>query len=142
MGDDFSVAWRTFDAQFWGVPQRRRRIYLVADFGGHTAGQILFESEGLFGNTPQGKKPWKRTAEDTGRSTHSTISFEPGAVSRLGAKPSTELSGTIRAQMGDNQTCVAIENHPNDSRVKIDASGKVQTITRRAGTGEAMFRWL
>jgi len=135
MGDDFSVAWRTFDAQFWGVPQRRRRIYLVADFGGFTAGEILFESEGLFGNIPQGKKPWKRTAEDTGRSTHSTISFEPGAVSRLGAKPSTELSGTIRAQMGDNQTCVAIENHPNDSRVKIDDSGKVQTITSRAGTG-------
>ena len=135
MGDDFSVAWRTFDAQFWGVPQRRRRIYLVADFGGFTAGEILFESEGLFGNTPQGKKPWKRTAEDTGRSTHGTISFEPGAVSRLGAKPSTELSGTIRAQMGDNQTCVAIENHPNDSRVKIDTSGKVQTITSRAGTG-------
>lgn len=135
MGDDFSVAWRTFDAQFWGVPQRRRRIYLVADFGGHTAGQILFESEGLFGNTPPGKKPWKRTAEDTGRGTHSTVSFEPGAVSRLGAKPSKNISGTIRAQMGDNQTCVAIENHPNDSRVKIDASGKVQTITSRAGTG-------
>ncbi|NLO33228.1 MAG: DNA cytosine methyltransferase, partial [Candidatus Hydrogenedentes bacterium] len=50
MGDDFSVAWRTLDAQFWGVPQRRRRIYLVSDFGGRTAPKILFESEGLLGD--------------------------------------------------------------------------------------------
>lgn len=47
MGDNYSVAWRQFDAQFWGVPQRRKRIYLVADFDGWSAGKILFESEGL-----------------------------------------------------------------------------------------------
>lgn len=50
MGDDFSIAWRVFDAQFWGVPQRRNRIYLVADFGGNSASKILFESEGLSGD--------------------------------------------------------------------------------------------
>ena len=49
MGDGFSVAWRQFDAQFWGVPQRRKRIYLVADFAGGSAGKILFESEGVSG---------------------------------------------------------------------------------------------
>jgi len=49
MGDGWSIAWRVFDAQFWGVPQRRRRIYLVADFGGHTAPEILFKREGLPG---------------------------------------------------------------------------------------------
>ena len=135
MGDNFSIAWRTFDAQFWGVPQRRRRIYLVADFGGFSASKILFESESVFGNTPKSRKPWKRTSEDAEGCPYNAVSFEPGAMSRLGAKPSTELSGTIRAQMGDNQTCVAIENHPNDSRVKIDTSGTVQTITGRAGTG-------
>ena len=37
MGDGFSLAWRTLDAQYWGVPQRRARIFLVADFGGATA---------------------------------------------------------------------------------------------------------
>ena len=50
MGDGFSVAWRTLDAQYWGVPQRRKRIYLVADFAGGRAGEILFEREGLRGH--------------------------------------------------------------------------------------------
>lgn len=49
VGDHYSVAWRTFDAQYWGVPQRRKRIYLVADFAGECAGKILFESEGVSG---------------------------------------------------------------------------------------------
>lgn len=52
-GGDWSVAWRVFDAQFWGVPQRRRRIALVADFGGLTAPEILFEREGLSGDTSE-----------------------------------------------------------------------------------------
>jgi DNA (cytosine-5)-methyltransferase 1 len=50
LGDKFSVAWRVLDAQYWGVAQRRKRIFLVADFGGHTAPQILFEQDSLFGN--------------------------------------------------------------------------------------------
>ena len=62
LGDGFSVAWRVFDAQFWGVPQRRKRIYLVADFAGGCAGKILFESEGVSGYTPQGFKSWQGTA--------------------------------------------------------------------------------
>lgn len=59
MGDGYSVAWRLFDAQFWGVPQRRQRIYLVADFDGGSAGKILFESEGLSGYSAQGFKSWQ-----------------------------------------------------------------------------------
>lgn len=46
VGDGWSVAWRTHDAQYWGVPQRRRRISMVVDFNGHTAGDILFECFG------------------------------------------------------------------------------------------------
>jgi len=65
MGDGFSLAWRQFDAQFWGVPQRRKRIYLVADFDGGSAGEILFESEGLSGYTPQGFRSWEETAGDS-----------------------------------------------------------------------------
>lgn len=45
-----SIAWRVFDAQFWGVPQRRRRIALVADFGGSSAPEILFERKGMSGD--------------------------------------------------------------------------------------------
>ena len=47
MGDNYSIAWRTMDAQYWGVPQRRRRIALVVDFGGKSAPEILFEREGV-----------------------------------------------------------------------------------------------
>jgi DNA (cytosine-5)-methyltransferase 1 len=50
LGNEFSLAWRVLDAQYWGVAQRRRRIFLVADFGGCTAPQILFEQDRLFGN--------------------------------------------------------------------------------------------
>ena len=62
MADDFSLAWRVFDAQYWGVPQRRKRIYLVADLAGGSAGKILFESEGVSGYTPQGFRSWKGAA--------------------------------------------------------------------------------
>lgn len=62
LGDGFSIAWRLFDAQYWGVPQRRQRIYLVADFDGGSAGKILFESEGLSGYSAQGFQSWQNTA--------------------------------------------------------------------------------
>ena len=59
LGDSYSLAWRVLDAQFWGVPQRRKRIYLIADFTGGCAGKVLFESEGLSGYTPQGFRSWQ-----------------------------------------------------------------------------------
>lgn len=55
LGDGYSIAWRTLDAQYWGVPQRRRRIYLVADFRGERASKVLFEREGLRGDIAQGR---------------------------------------------------------------------------------------
>ena len=62
MGDGYSIAWRVFDAQYWGVPQRRRRIALVADFGGQSAGEILFERDGLRRNFTESKKAWQGIA--------------------------------------------------------------------------------
>ncbi|WP_041272166.1 DNA cytosine methyltransferase [Desulfitobacterium hafniense] len=62
LGDEFSLAWRVMDAQFWGVAQRRRRIFLVADFGGTTAPEILFKQDGLFGDTPESGGPRQGTA--------------------------------------------------------------------------------
>ena len=55
LGTEFSLAWRVLDAQFWGVAQRRRRIFLVADFGGLTAPQILFKQDSLFGYPAEGE---------------------------------------------------------------------------------------
>ena len=62
MADGYSVAWRTLDAQYWGVPQRRKRIYLVADFGGESAPEILFKQDSLRGDTKEGEKERKDTA--------------------------------------------------------------------------------
>lgn len=69
VGDGFSVAWRVLDAQYWGVPQRRRRIYLVADFAGGRAGKILFERESLRGHPAQGGAPGQGAAADAPGST-------------------------------------------------------------------------
>lgn len=65
-GNGWSVAYRTFDAQYWGVPQRRRRIYLVADFRGGRAGEILFKREGLRGHTAQSGTQGQEIAGDIG----------------------------------------------------------------------------
>lgn len=62
MGDGWSVAYRVLDAQFWGVPQRRKRIYLIADFAGGRAFDILFKSEGVSGYSAEGFRSWQRTA--------------------------------------------------------------------------------
>lgn len=72
VGDGYSIAWRQLDAQYWGVPQRRKRIYLVADFAGERAGKILFEREGLRGHpAPSGETRQTITTDvagSTGRS--------------------------------------------------------------------------
>lgn len=62
LGDRFSLAWRVLDAQYWGVAQRRRRIFLVADFGGHTAPKILFEQDRLFGDSSESRSTGQGTA--------------------------------------------------------------------------------
>ena len=62
VGDGWSVAYRVLDAQWWGVPQRRKRIYLVADFAGQSAPEILFNSEGLSRYSAEGFRAWQRAA--------------------------------------------------------------------------------
>ncbi len=64
MGGGWSLAYRTFDAQYWGVPQRRRRIHLVADFRGERATEILFERDGLRGYFAESLRSWQGTAAD------------------------------------------------------------------------------
>jgi len=64
VGDSLSVAWRVLDAQYFGVPQRRKRIYLVADLDGKRAGEILFESEGVSGYSAESFRAWQRTSAD------------------------------------------------------------------------------
>ena len=114
VGDGWSIAWRVLDAQFWGVPQRRRRIALVADFGGQSAPEILFVSQSLSGDIEPSEPKRKATSPDAPRGI--------GADDR---------------KAGDNQmaTAYSVENHPNDSRVGINEDGIVQALTSRMGTG-------
>lgn len=73
VGDGYSVAWRVHDAQFWGVPQRRRRIALVADFGGESAPEILFERGGVSGDSEAGREAREGAAASLENSTGSTV---------------------------------------------------------------------
>lgn len=66
----WSVAWRVLDAQWWGVPQRRRRIALVADFGGTTAHEILFNAKGVYGHPETGREAGERSSRGTEGGTH------------------------------------------------------------------------
>ena len=88
MADNYSVAWRVLDAQYFGVPQRRRRIYLVADLDGQRAGKILFESEGLSGYFTPGGASRKETAgaveESTGAAGFGTDGYN-GAIDHVAA---------------------------------------------------------
>ena len=152
MGEGFSIAWRLLDAQYWGVPQRRQRIYLVADFDGGSAGKILFESEGLSGYSAESFRSWQRAAggftpcvgeagfdgyngsltDDTSATLGVNCCTEHSAKSRtIGYEE--ECSPTLRA--GVVPAAVALENHPADSRAKLSEDGNVQTLTSRMGTG-------
>ena len=64
VGNGFSIAWRVLDAQYWGVPQRRKRIALVSDFGGPCAGEILFKSEGLSRHIAKSMEAWQGTSRN------------------------------------------------------------------------------
>jgi DNA (cytosine-5)-methyltransferase 1 len=139
LGDGFSVAWRQLDAQYWGVPQRRKRIFLVADFADGCAGKILFESEGVSGYTPQGFRSWEETAGASAESTGEagTICLNDQGGSRMDV--TEDMTCTLRAESHHPpvvlEDAVAVENHPTDGRVKIETDGKVQTLTSRMGTG-------
>ena len=106
MGEQWSVAYRTFDAQYWGVPQRRRRIYLVGDLAGQRAGQVLFESEGLSGYSAEGFRSWQRAARDTaaGLGAAGGICLNDQGGSYMDV--SVGVSGTLRAQMDGHPPCV------------------------------------
>ena len=105
MGDGWSVAYRTLDAQYWGVPQRRRRIYLVADFAGGSAGKILFESEGLSGYSAEGFRSWQRAAGSFTPCLGATgICLNDQGGDRM--ELSEDVAATLRAENHGHPPCV------------------------------------
>ena len=162
MGNGYSVAWRQFDAQFWGVPQRRKRIYLVADFAGGSAGKILFESEGLSGYSAEGFRSWQTAAGASAEGSGETGSYsvdgynssvdEVAATLGVNCGVSTGRNGVMvlndqggsRMDVTEDMTCtlraeshhppLVFENHSQDSRY-TGPQDTVQTILSTFGTG-------
>lgn len=131
MGEDFSLAWRLFDAQYWGVPQRRKRIYLVADLDGGSAGKILFESEGVSGYTPQGFRSWQGTAGGAEESVGaSSLCLNDQGGQRMDV--TEDFTATLRA--ASNHPPLVFENHSQDTRYKgpLDVA---QTVSSTYGMG-------
>lgn len=62
VGNGFSIAWRLYDAQYWGVPQRRKRVFLVTDYRSERAGEILFKPDSLPGNPSQSREAWEKAS--------------------------------------------------------------------------------
>ena len=101
-GNGWSLAWRQLDAQYWGVPQRRKRIALVADFGGQRAAEILFEQTGVSWHPDESIKAWETTpghsqaspyGRDSGKETDAVY-----ALDCMNAKVIQEKSGTLCAK--------------------------------------------
>ena len=115
VGDGWSLAYRVFDAQYWGVPQRRRRIHLVADFRGTSSREILFERKGVRGYFTQGTTPWQdfaanaqggtpvydRAGEDNTGAGGRGLDAVTGILDNLGGQAEygkvTGINGTLRA---------------------------------------------
>ncbi len=124
LADGYSVAWRTLDAQFWGVPQRRKRIYLVGDFSGYGAGKILFESEGLSSYSASGFRAWQRAASPA-ENRSGAASRSKGMIclnqqgSRIGI--TEDKTSVLRAETHSHLPCVIArglyDNHSQDARV-------------------------
>ena len=137
MADGFSLAWRVVDACLWGVPQRRKRIYLVADFTGGSAGKILFESEGVSGYTPQGFRAWQgaagSAAEGIGAAGGICLNDMGGSCISV----DNEMACTLRAQSHGHPPCVLesagfCTEHSADSR--SIGYGEELSPTLRSGT--------
>lgn len=144
VGGKWSVAWRIFDAQFWGTPQRRRRIALAADFGGMCAPEILFERESVSRDFEPGGAP----KQDFTRRTESGIDtagkrtaycIQGNCIDRAltagcnGRGWTEDKSYTLNTV--DRPAVLALENHPQDSRIKINENGVIQGLNAQMGTG-------
>lgn len=102
MGDGWSLAWRTHDAQYWGVPQRRKRISLVVDFGGQSAPEILFERKGMSGNSEQSGTKKERITSKTKECSDQTGGFYPYAGGQRSFEYEEGVSPTLKVGGGDS----------------------------------------
>ena len=119
LGDHGSIAWRVMDAKYWGVPQRRKRIFLIADLGGQSASEILFKPESLRRHTAESETPWQRFTKATRESLASsnsesadTTAYRIGSYESNAWKSPNPNSGVYETQVvstldtsGGNPAC-------------------------------------
>lgn len=115
VGDRGSLAWRILDAQYWGVPQRRRRIFLVVDLDGQRAGEILFKPDSLRRHTPKSRTPWQDFTEATkvsiGGSDREYEIYGLSAVNSNCMKSDNPRSGFYKTEL--SRTLDTNGNNPN-----------------------------
>jgi DNA (cytosine-5)-methyltransferase 1 len=137
VGNGWSLAWRVYDAQYWGVPQRRKRIYLVADFAGERAGEILFEREGVCGDSSQGGEAGEGTPNDAEGSAGGSggvgiaaFMGGQGAKARSVGYCDDGTTPTLRAaESGSNQVpdvCYAIQGNMVDRDTNQNGPGYME----------------
>lgn len=144
MGGRWSVVWRTHDAKHWGVPQRRRRISVVADFGGDTASEIQFDGESLPGDITASGASGEGFAETAEAGASYAVRIRGGCDGGgKGALVQTEKSGTLGT--GNDQTIFCLQGNGidradtagcNGKGWKTDESYTLNTIDRHAVCAE------
>lgn len=136
MGGRWSVVWRTHDAQYWGVPQRRRRISVVADFGGDTASEIQFDGESVSGDIAESGEAGEGFAEAAEAGASYAVRIRGGCDGGgKGALVQTEKSGTLGT--GNDQTIFQSCITPWDCQSKriFGTSGEAPTLQGGIGGG-------
>lgn len=130
MGGRWSVVWRTHDAQYWGVPQRRRRISVVADFGGDTASEIQFDGESLPGDIAESGASWEGFAETAEAGASYAVRIRGGCDGGgKGALVQTEKSETLGT--GNDQTIFCMATQQGGAELRTD--DRAPTLTAAAG---------
>lgn len=123
VGGRWSVVWRTHDAQYWGVPQRRRRISVVADFGGDTASEIQFDGESLPGDITASGASGEGFAETAEAGASYAVRIRGGCDGGgKGALVQTEKSGTLGT--GNDQTIFCLQGNGIDRADTAGCNGK------------------
>lgn len=123
VGGRWSVAWRVHDAQYWGVPQRRRRISVVADFGGDTAGEILFERKSVSGHPAESGTAGERLAGTAEAGASYAVRIRGGCDGGgKGALVQEDKSGTLGT--GNDQTIFCLQGNGIDRADTAGCNGK------------------
>ena len=123
VGGRWSVAWRVHDAQYWGVPQRRRRISVVADFGGDTAGEILFERKSVSGHPAESGAARERLAGNAESGASYAVRIRGGCDGGgKGALVQEDKSGTLGT--GNDQTIFCLQGNGIDRADTAGCNGK------------------